>query len=436
MRLKFLLAAILLLATVANAAAAVFSAESVYQLLYRIDGGQLYQEQTVFKPSVEQGLGRFGSFSGALSLTAYGLTGQLSQTADEPSLQIEIERLRVDLFNAPLSGTELRIGYQHLSVGKSDFFRHLDVVNPPDLRDPLAFERRSAVPMIHFKWMTGMDSEWSFFAQPAPALALYPHNSSATAGWLQQLQTAWNGVTAWQEQTALPQPGLDRISGGTRFNFRIGRSDFTLLAVRRFLPWLLAQSLSINSDQATVEYTAVQEWVFGGGAVSDLGGLGLRMEFAAHHSGAVSLTTLSNGTALSKETVVRQGWYWKGMIGLEYRFAGNGPFVKFEISRGFIGDWNNGSDHPFHWYGIVTVEQQLLQATLTVSLSGGVEWIDPQRRLDSRNSTWFAAPSINFQAGNHTRLELSGFVLGGADGSLLGSMGVTDLLAFKCTVRI
>lgn len=416
--------------------AAVFNAAASYQLLYQLENGSLQTEQLVFQPGLEQGLGRFGSFSALVSITGYGLTGKVYSSDGNLEARIRIERLRVDLYNAPVAGLELRIGVQQISAGKSDFFRHLDVINPPDLRDALAFDRRLGIPVIRLKWVMGMDSEWLFFAIPAPALAKFASGDSATAAQLTVLQQMWSGVNNWTEQTILPNPGLGQMTGGSMFKTHFGRTDLTLLTVWHYMPWLLADQLDMTGQSAAVSYSAVREVVLGAGFVTDLAGLGVRGEFAAHWNNGADLTVLSNGTQISQTTSVKKGWFYKAVLGLEYQCSGNAPFLKLEISRGFLGDWDDGTNNPIHWFGIVTVEQKLFQSTLTLSLSGGMEWVDPYRRWGRSTGAWFVVPAVQFQAGNNTGLELSAFLLQGGPTSQLAGMGYSHMLAFKCTVKI
>lgn len=86
------------------------------------------------------------------------------------ALEPEVGEAWVELRSLGVEGVDLRLGQQKLAWGVAEGIHPVDVVNPPDLRDPTRFDRRLGTPAVTARLHRGpasLEAVWAPLFRPA-----------------------------------------------------------------------------------------------------------------------------------------------------------------------------------------------------------------------------------------------------------------------------
>lgn len=391
-------------------------------LRYRLDNGSLNMGRALLQMQLDQAFSTTGACSARTRVYYHSAADSLHPEPDHSNqVEVELKDAYIDLFAFPFSGWQLRIGKQRINVGRSDFFRQLDVINPPDLSDELRFDERVPTWLLRLKWEPVFDTAVELFCGPGGETVRYGptadpyavYNREIATGLLQQTGTVWNLANTID----LPSPDSGQITWGLRFSARIAGWGLTLLWASRMQPFPLPVEVDLASTNAagSIVYRSAREHVLGLGLSGELLGLGIRGELALHKHPATDMVIRLDSVELERSNLVGGDWFLLWSLGIDYQVPGKGPYCNLEFSRGFLGELPNQDGKGVNHYAVLSVEQKLAADRVKLALSLGFEF-DLLGRTGVwerfvRHTAWFSGPSCTLSLGDNLELEAGCFII-------------------------
>lgn len=406
------------------------------------EAGSFTRIQSQLELKVDQAFGARAAFSGRLRFTWRApLDPTVRREEGSGELLPELRDAWLDIFDFIAKGITLRIGKQPLSLGKSDFFRHLDTVNPPDLSDPLRFDQRVPIWLLTIKYAIGFDAGVELFAGPGTERGLYPQGSNGMREQLPYLDAALGGGYLLTDALDTGTPGIHTAVCGSRIWFKLLGFDISLLAHTRLQtqPVAVGVAAITGTMTGTASFAQPREYHLGTALAGELFGLGVRGELLfRYHPGATTRLTVDGAPAGEYATIAR-GWDILWNAGLDYQFPGNGPSWNLEFSRGFPGEYRGSGSTGINHYLACTLEQKWdadrWKAGLTVGcefdrLADGASW------AEFRDGTaLFTGTELHRMIGENLELTLGFFYLHAPAGSTLKGAGIGTLVWFSTEAK-
>ena len=397
------------------------------------ESGDLVFAESGVQLKVDQAFGAKASFSGRLKFT---WRAPLSDTAASESgtgeLVPEIRDAYIDIFNFPVSGMELRIGKQRLNFGKSDFFRHLDVVNPFDSSDPILFDRRVPSWLVRLKWSFGFDTALEVFAGPGTEQGMYMQGMNGMDEQLPLYSGLLGGGYTLNSRLDIPDAGVETGVAGARFRTKIGKWDTALVWITRLSPFPMAETVAGTSSDSsgTVIFSEKREQYLGLALAGELLGLGVRGELLFRYHPGLTTSILVDGSPAGSSVSVERGWDILWSAGIDYQFPNGGPYLNLEFSRGFIGEYSRSGSGINHYLAL-SFEQKWDSDRFRMSVSIGFEFDklgeDVSRDEFRKTTAWFAGPELRMSVGNNLEFALGLFYVNAPSTTTLGQSGFRTL---------
>lgn len=410
-------------------------------LRYSLDSGKLDFCRALLEAKVDHAFGAKAAFSGRVRFNYYtNFTSQESTVTEKDRLEPELKDAYLDLYDFPARNLELRIGKQRINIGKSDFFRHLDVVNPPDFIDELIFDERLSVFLVRLNWNIGFDTSWMMFAGPGIETLRGPFGKDLYQPYKDELSGSFPGIQ-FDDDFNLPQPQARHLAYGSKFSTKLGKFDLTLLAVSRFNPMVLPTEIRVSPVNTTgsITYTTKRETILGMGAAGELLGLGVWGELAARKNPGMDTSIYLDNLEIARQSLITDKWFLTGSLGLDYQFRNNGPYINLELSHGFLTEMKDRDGNGINDYLALTIEKKFNADKIKALLTVGFEFDklgDAENFEDFKDhSAWFAAGSLTYTLGNNIQLEAGGFRIKGPKTTTLGNWGISSLVYFKVISR-
>jgi len=366
------------------------------------------------------------AFSGRLRFTWRAPVSQIALDEDGSGELIpEIRDAYIDVFDFLVKGVELRIGKQRLNFGKSDFFRHLDLVNPLDSSDPMLFDRRVPSWLVRFKLSIGFDTALELFAGPGSEQPMYMQGYNGMDEQLPLYNGLLGGGYTLTGAVDLPEIGVHTMVAGVRFLTKISLWDFTFLWATRLSPFPMAQSVRGQEDSrtGTVTFTEKREQYLGLALAGELAGLGLRGELLFRYHPGLTTSVIVVGVSNMFINTVARGWAILWSCGIDYQFSEGGPYINLEFSRGFIGEYSR-SGGGINYYIALSLEQKWDVDRFKLAVSIGFEFDQIGESVSwsefRRSTAWFTGPELRMAVGNNLEFALGFFYINAPSTTTLG----------------
>ena len=410
---------------------------------YSVEKGILSLGGTFVETKIDQALGSSAAVSGGIRLSYYSMREYLQNEGDK--VEAELRNTYLDLFDFPVKNLELRIGKQRINIGKSDFFRHLDVVNPPDFSDELRFDERVSSLLLRLKWTLGFDTSWMFFIGPGIDTARYAYGTDPYRAMRLEVESYMPAYTGAPGSAAdifrLPELRAENMLYGLIFSSKIGKFDFSFLAVSRFNPILMPEEILIDStdSSASIIYSTRREYVIGLGAAGDVLGAGVWVEIAAKKSRGFSTVVKVDGSIVENSSLLTDEWFFTWSAGIDYNFKNNGPYLNIEFSHGFFTEMQNSTGEGINDYLVITIQKKYSSDRINLGLSLGFEFDKLTNSADfddfKRHTAWFTGPFFKYSLGNNVELETGLFWVTAPKETSFGASDMRALFYFKTAAK-
>ncbi|MEO0026497.1 MAG: DUF1302 family protein [candidate division WOR-3 bacterium] len=352
---------------------------------------------------------------------------QLSEADIVEPVSVLLDEAYVRFYDL-VPGLTFTAGRQRVHWGSADVINPTDNFTTPDYSDPLVWDRRRPVWMLHLGYSPLNALGMEFGLKPVFEPALNPPGSWYDARILptaQELRSAlvaqligmgYDPVLAEQiagqfdirirEQMNLPDQTLKDLTWGGRVRTHLGRFDFSLSGLRGydFLPEA-KPVLTTDFAQQRLDFVLneffPQKTVFGADLATELAGIGLWAEAAY---------AFYDDTLLSDRLSV--------ISGIDYSFAG------FYLNLQYLhGDFPLArlQTEPGRDFLLAGLEHRFISDRLLVRL-GGV--------LDLKKRSFGLIPLVRVTPVSGLNLELTGLVFSGKTGSAFAPLDRVRELGF------
>lgn len=373
-------------------------------------------ERVAVKLGVEFRLDAFPSLSSV---------GQLGDAAVLEPVSVLLGEAYVRLHDV-LPGLALTMGRQLVHWGTADAINPTDNLVTPDYSDPLTWDARRPVWMLHLDYSPFSQFGLELAAKPVfePALAVprrwystdyLPTDAQLREGLVQQLLgRGLDSATARMvaalyainisEDLQLPPNSLAAMTWGGRARAHFSVLDFSVSLLRGcdFLP--AARPYVATDTQAFVMDFTLQEWyarktVIGADAAANVAGVGLWAE--AGYS-------LYDDSLIDDEVSI--------IGGLDYTLAGfylNAQYLHGQFPLAFA----QTTAEPVRDFVLAAVERKLFGDRVLVRLGGAV---------DAKHGSLAALPLLRWMPADGVQVDLGGLVFGGKAGSAFAPLDAND----------
>ncbi len=362
----------------------------------------------------------------------------LSSGLVSPSLAI-VEAW-ASLQDAPIPGTELRLGRQRIAWGPADQIGIVDAFDVPDFSNLSAFGAKlasDALRLRYFGQRFGIDLAWTPFWRAAPLPETFPAAMMPSGG------VAIPGMIVTPGPSVLETPENDAYESSTiGARFIIEPSLWTL-----GVSYVYGRSPSPAPIEVVVTPTATpgtlsaattlaypRRHLIGADIAGELLGIGVWAEgqyVIPERDYALDLTGLGQSRTTTPDEP-----YFRWLAGCDYTFA-NDMYINFQYLRGM--GWENLPDSQNDW-ALLAFKWDLAGGAIVLGPLAAVLEIDALGDLMSGDREWAdsygvaLSPSVTYKPYDGVELTVGMAWLLGAETSTLGSMAEESSLHFSTKI--
>jgi hypothetical protein len=348
------------------------------------------------------------------------------------SPSIRIVEAWASLQDAPIPGTELRVGRQRIAWGPAESVGVVDAFDVPDFSTLDDFGAKLASDAVRFRYFGnrfGIDLAWSPFWRPAPLPAEIPASMMPA--------TSIPGMTVTSTPT-LDSPGADPWDAST-FGCRITWEPelWTLGASYVYGRSPTPQPYSVvvtPTGPTTADADSSLEWPRRHQVSLDLAGelfgIGVWAEGALvipDRDYVLDLSALGYGSTTTEDDP-----YGRWLLGLDYTFT-NDLYVNFQYVRGMA--WENLPDTQ-NDYAVLALQREVSGGKLLLGPIALIVEVDGLAEVISGDRAWedsvgaAISPSISYRPYDGVELTAALAWLLGSETTTLGAMADTSRLVF------
>ncbi len=325
-----------------------------------------------------------------------------------------------------LPGLALTMGRQLVHWGTADAINPTDNLVTPDYSDPLTWDARRPVWMLHLDYSPFSQFGLELAAKPVfePALAVprrwystdyLPTDAQLREGLVQQLMgRGLDSATARMvaglytinvsEEFELPGNSLKAMTygGRVRTHFSVFDVSASLLRGYDFLPTAVPQTV-MDTQALTMDFTLRESYarrtVVGLDAAASIAGVGLWAEA---------------GYSLYDDSLIDDDVSVIG--GLDYTLAGfylNAQYLHGQFPLAFV----QTTAEPVRDFVLAAVERKLFGDRVLVRLGGAV---------DAKHGSLAALPLLRWMPADGVQVDFGGLVFGGKAGSAFAPLDAND----------
>jgi len=428
---------VLLLGMCVRIYAASFSWDIVCLLAIDPEQGNCDMAESSVQLKLDQAFGAKAAFSGRMRLLWRApLSAEVVKNSGSGELLSQLRDAYIDVFDFLIRGLEFRVGKQRINFGKSDFFRHLDVVNPFDFSDPIFFDRR--VPSWLFKWTfsIGFDTALDVFVGPGTEQGMYPQGKDGMNEQLPFYSSVLGGAFDLKADLKIPHAGVKTAVIGSRFSTKIGKWDVGFIWITRLSPIPMAQIVSAVTvgSNGIVSFNEKREQYLGMALAGEVFGLGFHGELLFRYHPGMITEIRTNGVLLTAVTAVDRGWDILWSVGVDYQCKNGGPFVNLEFSRGFLGEYSRAGV-GINYYLVLSLEQKWDSDRWRIALSLGFEFDKLEKGVSwddfCKTTAWFTGPELRMAVGNSMEFSLGVFYVNAPSGTTFAQSGFSKLIYLR-----
>lgn len=352
---------------------------------------------------------------------------QLGEVGRFEPVTVLLGEAYVRLYDA-LPGLTLTAGRQLVHWGTADAINPTDNLVTPDYTDPLVWDARRPVWMMHADYSPvtalGIELAAKPVFEPAPTVPVrwfsmdyMPSETELREGLVQQFMAGGlDSATARMvaglytvragEDFQLPQNRLEDVTWGGRVRSHFSVFDVSISALRGydFLPTAVPQT-AVDTQELTMDFTLRERYarrtVLGADAAASVAGVGLWIE------GAYSLYDES----LPENEVSVIG-------GFDYTLAGFYLNAQYLHGR-FPLALAQTAGEPVRDYVLTALDRKLFGERLLLRLGGAV---------DVKRGSVAALPVVRWMPADGLDLDLGAIVFSGNDGSAFAPLAANDEL--------
>ena len=371
-----------------------------------------------------------------------------AMVAGLPSITLESPSIRVveawaSLQDAPIRGTELRVGRQRIAWGPADQIGIVDAFDAPDFSDLASFGEKLASDAVRFRYFGrrfGLDLAWTPFWRAAPLPATMPAAFVPAAGDYSALTAIGVSVTPAAPTLATPKNNaVDSSTVGLRGTFEpegwtigasyvYGRSPIPALS-GVVATWTAMPNppttMGALSVAASLEYPRRHQASLD--VAGELLGLGVWAEAACvinDRDYVEDLSALAILDPSKKRTTSSDDPYWRWLAGCDYTFA-NDIYLNFQYLRGMA--WETLPDAQ-NDYAVLALKWELAGGKLLLGPLAAVLEVDAlddiisgDREFSDSYGLAFS-PSVSYKPYDGVELTAGLAWMLGSDSSTLGAM--------------
>jgi hypothetical protein len=368
-------------------------------------------------------------------LRTAGTSSAVARSSDLFNLQ-SVAPLTIDLREAyfELKGfifenVDLKIGRQRIAWGTADKLNPTDNVNAYDLQDPWDFGRHLGSDGVQLSVYAGG------LQMTALAIPIFTPSVLPEGPWAAALSPSGAGAPAGitvgtvTSNVVLPSASLvDSVTAGLKVKGSLLGCDLSAsyLYSRQTLPVIDRIDVVMTGPTAanvSTELVYPRQHIFGADLAGSLSGVGVWAEAAVFLPQKVTLTQVTDMTALGMgvtsvdSTALDSQPYVKYAIGADYTFPGN-IYLNAQYIHGFYNETGQAALEDYFALGL---EWRLFDEKLTLSPLNGVIEVKNWSDLP-RSTAILASPSLKIRPMDNAELVIGLHLIQGGVDSTYGKL--------------
>ena len=309
----------------------------------------------------------------------------------------------------------LKLGKQVISWGTADEISPTNNLNPNDLSDPFAFEKKIPIESFLIDYYLSPEVFLELVWIPTLKPTLFPKI---------EVPLIPGGEASYisnSDKIIMPEKNLKNSIYGLKLKGILSNIDYSFSYLKGYshlpLPMKIDFFPTASPEERTKkEFFYPQTRIFGFDLVGEVFFIGYRAEFALFFPEEVITSTYIHEQSLvieQKEQVLKDEAYLKATVGFDYTFV-NGLYLNLQYSRGLpfeIGKDNIGN------YLFAQLEKKYLEDRIKFKLNGAFGWIKEFRQ----NHGYMIQPSLTYHPVDNLEFEIGTTSLEGKGETILAS---------------